>query len=86
MMRSADVDDGKDNDGDQDDGEGILLDHNPQTWCLALMLPPSSRAPCRPTEARSGELRSTEREDCSPCSLAKEESPINTVSLNIFCH
>ena len=69
MMRGADVEDGKDNDGDQDDGEG-LLHHDPQTWCLALMLPPSSRAPCRPTEARSGELRSTEREDYTPCSLA----------------
>ena len=66
MMRGADVEDGKDNDGDQDNGEGILhqddgnlvpgvdvkdgkdndgdgegiLDNNPQTWCLALMLPP----------------------------------------------
>ena len=69
MMRGADVEDGEDNDGDQDDGEGLLLDHNPKTWCLAL--PPSSRAPCRPTEASSGELRST-------------ELPINTVSLNTF--
>ena len=61
MMRSADDDDGN---GDQDDGPGDgILDYNPQTWCLALMLPPSSRAPCRPTEARSGELRRTERED-----------------------
>ena len=67
MMRGADVEDDKDNDGGQDDGEGILhqddgtlvpcadvkdgkdndgdgegiLHHNPQTWCLVLMLPPS---------------------------------------------
>ena len=70
MMRGTDVEDGKDNDGGQNYCQG-LQDHNPRTWCLALVLPPSSRAPCRPTEARSGELRSTQREDYTHCSLAR---------------